>query len=79
MKSYTVYEWCFRTIINEYGDCDNIDHANSLAGYGKLNDDMELELCKMVGDSLNGEDYRVYANVDPVSYTHLTLPTIYSV
>ena len=65
MKSYTVYEWCFRTIVNEYGDCENIDHCNSLAGHNfPLNDDEELELCKMVGDSWSGEDYRVYANVD---------------
>ena len=61
---YTVYEWCFRTIVNEYGDCNHLDHAESLTGHGKLNDDQELELCKMVGDSWEGEDYRVYANVD---------------
>ena len=62
------------------------DHAQTLASGGLLSDADMLALDKLLHGTMLGErivtfklwsrDGRVLYSTDPVSYTHLTLPTI---
>ena len=53
------------------------NNINKLPIINAIKGDLRVEPAKPGGKSFNDEDLSIYKN--PVSYTHLTLPTIYSV